>query len=139
MTTSTIAAKAASTARGWRRSSTSLAAIRSARIPPKHATGHRQVSECADALAACLFIAVADTKLSSAPRAAEKNDQQSFAAANGAAAHEPFAVGVVGNQGLIPLEVGPGNIALVMIGDQRRSSFSNRAACSVARAFARSR
>src|SRR5271157_1839012 len=83
-----------------------------------NATGCRQVSECTDALVACGSIAVADTKLSSAPRAAENTDQQSLAATNGAAAHEPFAVGVVSNQGLIPLEVGPRNIALVMIRDQ---------------------
>src|SRR5208282_2864299 len=74
-----------------------------------NATGCRQVSECTDALVACGSIAVADTKLSSAPRAAENTDQQSLAATNGAAAHEPFAVGVVSNQGLIPLEVGPRN------------------------------
>ena len=82
------------------------------------ATGRRQVRECADALIASGSVAVADTKLSSAPRAAKETDQQRFATANGAAAHEPLAVGVVGNQGLIPLEVGPGNIALVVIGDQ---------------------
>jgi len=82
------------------------------------AAGRRQVRERAGALVARGSIAIADTKLSSAPRAAEKTDQQSFAAANGAAAHEPFAVGVVGNQGLIPLEVGPRNIALVVIRDQ---------------------
>jgi hypothetical protein len=75
-------------------SGASVAAI----VGAKDATGRRQVSECADALIACGPVAVADTKLSSAPRAAEKTDQQSLAATNGAAAHEPFAVDVVGSR-----------------------------------------
>src|SRR5208337_1988440 len=59
--------------------------------------GARAARECADTLVACGPVAVADTKLSSAPRAAEKAKQQSLAAANGAAAHEPFASGVMGD------------------------------------------
>jgi hypothetical protein len=41
-----------------------------------------------------------------------------FYTSSRSAAHEPLAIGVVGSQLLIPLELGPGNIALVVVADQ---------------------
>ncbi len=74
--------------------------------------------ESADALVARLSITVTDMKLPPTPCTAEETSQQGFASADGAAAHEPLAVGVVGDQVLIPLEVDPGNVTLMMILDQ---------------------
>ena len=105
--------------RGWRRSSTSLDTIRSGRCPAEnYAPCRGDLVECADTLVAGRSVAVADVKLPPAARAAEKTGQQRLAAADGAAAHEPLAVGVVGDQALVPLELGPGNIALMVILDQ---------------------
>jgi hypothetical protein len=74
--------------------------------------------ESADALVARLSITVTDMKLPPTPRTAEETSQQGFASADGAAAHEPLAVGVVGDQVLIPLKLDPGNVTLMMILDQ---------------------
>ena len=52
--------------------------------------------------------AVADMELAAAVTATEYPGQQRLAATYRAAHHEALAVGVVGNQTLVPLELGPG-------------------------------
>src|ERR1700732_99463 len=49
---------------------------------------------------------------------AQETRQKRLAAADGAARHETFAVGVVGDQALIPLELGPREIAFVVVQEQ---------------------
>src|SRR5271166_1703572 len=51
--------------------------------------------------------AIGDMQLAAAMTAAQETRQKSLAAADRAARHETFAVGVVGDQQLIPLELGP--------------------------------
>lgn len=81
------------------------------------ASRRRELVEGAHALVT-ISLAVADVKLLAAPGAAEQAGQQSFAGADRASAHEPLAVGVIGDQLLIPFVLGPGNIALVVVADQ---------------------
>src|SRR4051794_39430813 len=50
--------------------------------------------------------------------AAHQAGQQGLAPANRAAGHEPLAVGVVGDQLLVPLKLRPRDVTLVMLGDQ---------------------
>jgi hypothetical protein len=50
--------------------------------------------------------------------AAEQASEERFAAPHRSAAHEALAVGVVADQALVPLELGPSNVALVMVEDQ---------------------
>jgi len=57
-------------------------------------------------------------QLAAAMTAPEQAGQQGFAPAHNAAAHEALAVGVVAEQALIPLELGPANVTLVMVEDQ---------------------
>jgi hypothetical protein len=49
---------------------------------------------------------------------AQETRQKRLAAADRAARHETFAVGVVGDQALIPLELGPREIAFVVVQEQ---------------------
>ena len=62
--------------------------------------------------------AIGDVQLASAMTAAQETRQERLAAADRAARHETFAVGVVGDQALIPLELGPREIAFVMVQEQ---------------------
>src|ERR1700749_4001611 len=62
--------------------------------------------------------AIGDVQLSAAMAAAQQPRQQRLAAAYRPAAHEALAVGIVTDQTLIPLELGPADIAFVMIPDQ---------------------
>src|SRR6185437_9049997 len=88
-----------------------------ARPTENYAPRRGEMIESADALVARLSITVTDMKLPPTPRTAEETSQQGFASADGAAAHEPLAVGVVGDQVLIPLKLDPGNVTLMMILD----------------------
>src|SRR4051794_30312678 len=49
---------------------------------------------------------------------AHQAGQQGLAAADCAAGHEPLAVGVVGDQLLVPLKLRPRDVTLVVLGDQ---------------------
>src|SRR6516165_3002691 len=77
----------------------------------------RKLVEGTDALVA-MGLAVANAKLLAAPGTAEQAGQQGFSGAYSTAAQEPLAVGVIGDQLLVPLELGPGNVALVVVTDQ---------------------
>ena len=57
-------------------------------------------------------------KLPAASRATQKARQHCLAAANGAPAHETLAIGVVGDQSLIPFELHPANITIMVVADQ---------------------
>ena len=81
-----------------------------------------ELIERPDTLIARRAIAVADAKLPPTPRAAEEASQQSFAAADGAAAHEPLAVGIVGDQVLILSKSGPGYMVILDQNPQLRQS-----------------
>ena len=50
--------------------------------------------------------------------AAEQAGEQRFAATHRSAAHEALAVGIVADQALVPLEIHPANVALVVVEDQ---------------------
>ena len=58
-----------------------------------------------------------------AASATEQTGQQSFAAPDRSAAQIALSVGIVGNQTLIPFELVPGNICLVMVADQNLPDF----------------
>src|SRR5271166_72387 len=62
--------------------------------------------------------AIGDMQLAAAMAAAQETRQERLAAADRAARHEAFAVGVVGDQQLIPLELGPREIAFVAAQEQ---------------------
>ena len=62
-----------------------------------------------------VLAAISDVKLAAAMAASKKSGKQRFATSHRAAAHEALAVGVVGDQALIPFELAPGNVALVMV------------------------
>src|SRR3954467_1343174 len=64
---------------------------------------------------AALRAAVGDMELAAA---AQEAGEQRFAAPHRSAAHEALAVGVVADQTLVPLELGPANVALVVVEDQ---------------------
>src|SRR5271166_3491161 len=51
--------------------------------------------------------AVSDVKLTSAVAAAQEAREQRLAASNGASRHQALAVGIIGNQALVPLELRP--------------------------------
>jgi hypothetical protein len=61
---------------------------------------------------------IADAKLLAASGAAQKTRQQGFAGADGASADEPLAIGVVRDQLLVSLKLGPRNVPLVVVADQ---------------------
>jgi hypothetical protein len=61
---------------------------------------------------------VADAKLLATPGTAQQPRQQGFTRADRTAAQEPLAVGVIGDQFLIPLKLGPRNVAFVVVTDQ---------------------
>src|SRR3954462_7107581 len=67
---------------------------------------------------AALRAAVGDVELAAAMAAAEQAGEQRFAAPHRSSAHEALAVGVVADQTLVPLELGPANVALVVVEDQ---------------------
>ena len=67
---------------------------------------------------AAVLAAVGDVQLAAAVPAAQQAGQQRLAAPDRAAAHEALAVGVVGDQPLVPLELRPANVALVVVADQ---------------------
>ena len=62
--------------------------------------------------------AVGDVQPPSAVAAAQQAGEKRVAAAHGAAHHQAPAVGVVGDQALVPLELRPGKVAFVVIHDQ---------------------
>ena len=67
---------------------------------------------------AAVLAAIGDMQLAAAVATSEKAGKQCFATPDRAAAHEALAVGVVGDQALVPLELGPANVALVTVEDQ---------------------
>src|SRR4051795_1537637 len=67
---------------------------------------------------AAVRAAVGDVELAAAMGAAQEAGEQRFAAPHRSAAHEALAVGVVADQTLVPLELGPANVALVVVEDQ---------------------
>ena len=67
---------------------------------------------------AAVLAAVGDMQLAAAVAAPQQAGQQRLAAPDRAAAHEAFAVGIVGDQPLVPLELRPANVTLVMVADQ---------------------
>src|SRR3954465_12287699 len=67
---------------------------------------------------AALRAAVGDMELAAAVAAAQEAGEPRFAAPHRSAAHEALAVGVVADQTLVPLELGPANVALVVVEDQ---------------------
>src|SRR3954449_5429620 len=62
--------------------------------------------------------AVGDMELAAAVAAAEQAGEQRFAAPHRSAAHEALAIGVIADQALVPLELGPANVALMVVQDQ---------------------
>src|SRR6478672_1079047 len=62
--------------------------------------------------------AVGDMELAAAMAAAQETGEQGFAAPYRSAAHEALAVGVIADQALVPLELGPANVALMVVEDQ---------------------
>ena len=78
-------------------------------MPPNEMQALAAVVELAAAAViaarAAVRAAVGDVKLAAAMAAAEKAGKQRLAAPDRAAAHEALAVGVVGDQALIPLEL----------------------------------
>src|SRR6478609_2778010 len=62
--------------------------------------------------------AVGNVKFAAAVAATKKPREKAFAAADRATTHEAFSVGVVGDQALIPLELRPRNVALMVVLDQ---------------------
>lgn len=62
--------------------------------------------------------AIGDVQPPPAMAAAQQAGQQRVAAADRATHHQAPAVGVVGDQALVPLELGPGDVALVVIHEQ---------------------
>jgi len=62
--------------------------------------------------------AIGDMKLAAAVAATEQSSQQGFAAPHRAAARPALSIGVVADQALIPFELVPADITLVMVADQ---------------------
>src|SRR6266566_148415 len=62
--------------------------------------------------------AVSDVKLATAVTAAKEASEKRFTTAHRSTTHEALPVGVVGDQALIPLELDPRNIPLVVVLDQ---------------------
>ena len=62
--------------------------------------------------------AIGYMELAAAMAAAQQARQQRFAASDRSAAHEALAVGIVADQALVPLELGPTDIGAVVITDQ---------------------
>ena len=67
---------------------------------------------------AAVLAAVGDMQLAAAMAAPQQAGEQRLAAADRAAAHEALAVGVVADQALVPLELRPANVTLVVVADQ---------------------
>ena len=65
-----------------------------------------------------VLAAVGDMQLAAAMAAAEQAGQKRLTAPDRTAAHEALPVGVVADQALVPLELGPANVAFVMVEDQ---------------------
>jgi hypothetical protein len=64
------------------------------------------------------FAGVLDVQSAAAARAAEQARQQGLTASDGTATHIALSIGVVGDQVLVPFELGPRNISLMVIMDQ---------------------
>ena len=62
--------------------------------------------------------AIGDVKLAAAMATSKKAGEQRLATSHRAAAHEALTIGVVGDQALIPFELGPANVAFVTVDDQ---------------------
>ena len=71
-------------------------------------------------VAACAAVrtAVGDVKLAAAKATSKKAGEQCLATSHRAATHEALTIGVVGDQALIPFELGPANVAFVTVDDQ---------------------
>src|SRR3954466_15543827 len=67
---------------------------------------------------AALRAAVGDMELAAAVAAAQEAGEQRFAAPHRSSAHEASLLSVVADQTLVPLELGPANVALVVVEDQ---------------------
>src|SRR5271165_7643981 len=69
---------------------------------------------------ACLAVRapIGDMQLPAAMSAAQETGQQRLATAHRSTRHETLAVGVVGDQALIPLELRPREISFVMVREQ---------------------
>ena len=80
----------------------------------------RAAAAVADAVT--LGAAVMDMHAPAAVPAAQQAREQRIASADGASRHQAPAVGVVGDQPLVPLELLPANVALVVIGGSTRPS-----------------
>jgi hypothetical protein len=70
--------------------------------------------------------AIGDMQLAAAMAAAQETRQERLAAADRAARHETFAVGVVGDQALIPLELGPREMSKSKTSQSGRSRLKPR-------------
>jgi len=77
-------------------------------------------------LGVAAFAGIGDMHSAAAASATEQTGQQSFAAPDRSAAQIALSVGIVGNQTLIPFELVPGNICLVMVADQNLPVFQFR-------------
>lgn len=65
-----------------------------------------------------VLAAVGDMEFAAAMTTTKKTGKQGFSAAHGSAAHEALTIGIVGDQTLIPLKLGPLNISFMMVEDQ---------------------
>ena len=73
-----------------------------------------------------VLAAVGDVEFAAAMTAAKKTGKQGLSTSHSAAAHETLTVGVVADQALIPLKLGPRNVSIMMIEDQRANSSGRR-------------
>ena len=64
---------------------------------------------------AAVLAAVGDVQLAAAVPAPQQASQQCLAPSDRAAAHKAFAVGIIGDQPLVPFELRPTNVALVVV------------------------
>jgi hypothetical protein len=67
---------------------------------------------------ATILATVSDVEFATAMAAAKNTGEQGLAASHRTPTHEALAIGVVSDQTLIPLELGPANVTLVMVEDQ---------------------
>jgi hypothetical protein len=65
-----------------------------------------------------LSAAVGDVQSPPAVPTPQQASQQGVTPTDGAADHQPFGLGIVGDQALVPLKLGPRDVALVMLRDQ---------------------
>src|SRR5271155_3267710 len=65
-----------------------------------------------------VLAAVGNVELAAAMTAAKKAGKQGLSTSHSAAAHETLTVGVVADQALIPLKLGPCNVSIMMVEDQ---------------------